>query len=672
MSAASLEKLLALPRFHKRLLQIGTDLALIALCFLAAMWLRLEHLGFASESRIWLALLPVIPVALGTFWHFGLYRSVMRFITAQAVLVIGSGVGLAALTLAAMAQLVPAPIPRSVPAIFAILLFTTISGTRFLMRSLIARHQTDTRRPVIIYGAGEAGRQLQDTLLHDRGYRAVAFVDDDPALHGSLIGGRCVHPPATLPALLRRYRNAQVLLALPSASRFRRREIVATLENIGAEIRTMPDLADIVSGRAAISALRRVMPEDLLGRDPIPPCAGLMGKTITGKVVMVTGAGGSIGSELCRQIIAQRPARLVLLDASEYALYAISTDLHDRLASSASPPPVETILGSVQNPGQIRAILRRFGAQTIYHAAAHKHVALVETNVVEGLRNNVFGTKVVADAAADFGVEHVILISTDKAVRPANVMGASKRLAELICQAKATQTRRTVFSMVRFGNVLGSSGSVIPRFRAQIEKGGPVTVTHPDITRFFMTIPEAAQLVIQAGAMARGGDVFVLDMGEPVRILDLAQSMIRLHGLKPYLIDENLQNPAKRDMAQDMAQGDIGIEIVGLNKGDKLYEELLIDSRPQATSHPRILTATELSLPPADLDRLLDQLQQACLAGDLPEIHAILHAAPLGYCPAQTPSPDQPSALTPVIAPVVQRRRIKRRQPLRAFGSLAG
>lgn len=623
MERAFLDRLLGLPRTRKRALQLAADALLIVLSFVAAMWLRLEHLAFIASPEIWLAFLPTLPFTLMVFWWVGLYRSVLRFITGQALVAIGTGVLVAAVTLALSAAALSVPIPGSVPIIFALLLFCAAGGARFAIRSLIRKPATIKRQPVIIYGAGDSGRQLHNALLHGGEYVPVAFVEDDPALQGTMINGCRVHAPSKLPRVLKNHAGAAILLAMPSASRTRRREIIAGLERLHVDIRTMPAMSDIVSGRASFSDLRRVAPEDLLGRDPIPPNPALMGQNVTGKVVLVSGAGGSIGSELCRQIIRYDPAALVLLDVSEFALYSIAHELRATDAAQGRRARVEPVLGSVQNPGCVQAVLRAFGVQTIYHAAANKHVAIVEENVVEGIRNNVFGTRVLADAAADAGVESFILVSSDKAVRPTNFMGASKRMAELICQAKASEGRATTFSMVRFGNVLGSSGSVIPRFRAQIEQGGPVTVTHRDITRYFMTITEAAQLVIQAGAMARGGDVFVLDMGEPVRIMNLAKSMIRLHGLKPYIMDSP-------DMPEP-SRGDIGIQITGLNKGDKLYEELLIGNNPEGTCHPRILTATETALAPDELDPLLDRLWCACQAFDLPLIHTILSEAPTDF-----------------------------------------
>ncbi len=618
-------RLTKLDRRIKRALQMFADAVLMVLCFIAAMVLRLENLRFLADPHIWLVLLPAILGTLAMFNILGLYRSVIRYINAHVMRAILAGVIVSAVLLFITAQILSAPVPRSVPGIYALLLFFATSTLRFLMRGLFRRNRLRDRQPVIIYGAGEAGRQLATALAHDCEHVPLAFVDDDPHLQQNWIEGKKVYAPDQIPQLIDRMSISCILLAIPSTSRARRREIVSRLEPLNIEIRTIPGIADIVDGRATYSDLRRVTPEDLLGREPVPPRADLMARNITGKVVLVSGAGGSIGAELCRQIIRHDPAALVLLEVSEFALYTITNDLRETLEHEGRDVPVEPILGSVQNPGRVRAILRSFGVQTVYHAAAYKHVVLVEENVVEGIRNNVFGTQVIAEAAAETGVESFILISTDKAVRPTNFMGASKRMAELVCQALAKEAPHTTFSMVRFGNVLGSSGSVIPRFRAQIEQGGPVTVTHRDITRFFMTIPEAAQLVIQAGAMARGGDVFVLDMGEPVRILDLAQTMIRLHGLKPYIVEDGI--------AANSADGDIPIRIVGLNKGEKLYEELLIGDNAHSTEHPRIMAATEVSLSRDELRRYLDRMTSACQNFDIAELRRIFLQAPLAYRP---------------------------------------
>mgnify|MGYP003670780818 CR=1 FL=1 len=623
--SALLSFLATLNRSTKRTLQVLCDAFLVVLCFFMAMGLRLESLAFASDPAVWLIPASVFPVTVLAFARLGLYRAVIRFISGQALLAILIGVAGSAVFMSLIATILGSNIPRSVPGIYAALLFISAGGIRFAMRTMFRKPALQNRAPVLIYGAGEAGRQLAHALANGREYAPVAFLDDDASLYTSSLAGRRVYSPAQAANLISELGVKTILLALPSVSRLRRREIVSRLEPLGVEVKSIPGMADIVTGRAGFTDLRNVTPEDLLGRDPVPPRAELMSRNIRGKVVLVTGAGGSIGSELCRQIIQHDPAALILLEVSEFALYSINLELTETLADAGNSLPVEPVLGSVQNPGRVRAVMRMFGVQTVYHAAAYKHVVLVEENVVEGIRNNVFGTLVVAEAAVELGVENFILISTDKAVRPTNFMGASKRMAELICQAMAKGHNVTTFSMVRFGNVLGSSGSVIPRFRKQIESGGPVTVTHRDITRFFMTIPEAAQLVIQAGAMAKGGDVFVLDMGDPVKIIDLAQTMVRLSGLKPYVLDESGRSEGER--------GDIAIKIVGLNKGEKLYEELLIGEDPQGTHHPRVMTATEVSLDRKELDGYLDHLFQACQAFDIPEIRQIFLNAPLAFSP---------------------------------------
>lgn len=617
--------MIELDRSTKRIFQVLADVSLILICFVAAMLLRLETNSFLTSSTVWLTVVPTIPATVLVFRQLGLYRAVLRFITGQALRAIVSGVLISAIALALSAQYLSAPIPRSVPLIYAVLLLLTTGGIRFVARTVLRNPTAKNGQSVAIYGAGDAGLQLQNAIDQGREFAAVAFIDDNPKLQGTLVGGRQVFSPGQMEKLVTEFGIKSVLLALPSVSRTRRREIIAQIEPWGVEIKTIPGMADIVSGRASFSELLTVTAEDLLGRDPVPPRADLMGKNITGKVVMVSGAGGSIGSELCRQIMECQPKALVLFEVSELALYTITTELRESALLSGKTTVIEPVLGSVKDADRVRSVLRAFGVQTIYHAAAYKHVVLVEENIVEGIANNVFGTRVLAEAAAEAGVESFTLISTDKAVRPTNFMGASKRMAELICQSLAAGPGRTVFSMVRFGNVLGSSGSVIPRFQAQIGQGGPVTVTHREITRYFMTIPEASQLVIQAGAMARGGEVFVLDMGDPVKILDLAKSMIRLHGLKPYVIDG--------DHGGEPASGDIGIQIVGLKKGEKLYEELLIGNDPQGTDHPRIMSATEVSLSRPALTQLLDRLQRACHSYDLPAIRAIFLDAPLTFTP---------------------------------------
>ncbi|CRK76339.1 MULTISPECIES: polysaccharide biosynthesis protein [Roseobacteraceae] len=621
-----------LSRRNKIALQIVLDSMLLAISFLGAMLLRLESLDFAGQPGIWGALLSSIMATLLAFWGLGLYRVVVRFITGRVLIIIGKGAVVAAISLFAAGLVFDASIPRSVPIIFAVFAFLSVGGLRFAARTYFRNPNHLNKRPVIIYGAGEAGLQLLNALFHGQEFAPVALVDDDPSLQNLGIGGLRVYSPDRIPRLVHETGARVILLAIPSLGRVRRREIVSALEDLQLEIKTIPGMSDIISGKAKISELRTVSAEDLLGRDPVAPDTELLGRNITGRVVMVSGAGGSIGSELCRQILTQNPSVLVLYDVSEFALYAIEAELSATAVRLLHQTKVVPILGSVQHSRRLEAAIKGFKVQTIYHAAAYKHVPLVEENVVEGIRNNVFGTLAITLAAQKLGVENFILISTDKAVRPTNVMGATKRIAELICQAHAQEASSTVFSMVRFGNVLGSSGSVIPRFRAQIEAGGPVTVTHKDINRYFMTIPEAAQLVIQAGALGQGGDVFVLDMGDPVKIMDLAFSMVKLHGLIPYMVDHPDQVLPEK--------GDIPVCVTGLRKGEKLFEELLIGNNPAPTKHPRIMTASEVSLPRDALMAVLDRLLQACEAFDLPAIVIILHELPLEYAPSSTEISD--------------------------------
>ena len=620
-----LHRISDLSRHTKIFVQILSDCLFISACFFMAMALRLDGFYFAEDATIWLPMLAVFPVTIVSFVRLGLYRAIVRYITSEALGAVAIGVIVSSVTLAAASTMFDVSVPRSVPGIYAILLLFTVGGSRFIVRSVFRRSMKSSRKPVIVYGAGDAGRQLVNALTHSKDYRPVAFVDDDERLHQTSIAGFRIYAPDKVPNLIVRTGARAILLALPSASRARRREIVQALSPHKIEIKTIPGVEDIVNGKAKFSDIRTVTPEDLLGRDPVPPRPELMRRNISGKVVLVTGAGGSIGSELCRQLIEYAPKALVLYELSEFALYSVEADLREIAARTGMMIDIFPVLGSVQNPERTRAVLRSFEVQTVYHAAAYKHVPLVEENVVEGVRNNVFGTLNLARLAIETGVEQFILISTDKAVRPTNFMGASKRMAELICQALAADQHRTVFSMVRFGNVLGSSGSVIPKFQAQIDQGGPVTVTHREINRYFMTIPEAAQLVIQAGAMGKGGDVFVLDMGEPIKILDLALSMIRLHGLTPYVVDSMEE--------VDKTRGDIAICITGLRKGEKLYEELLIGDNSSGTDHPRIMTASEVFLPYDRLIGLLDRLAAACKAFDLQAIRSIFLEAPLAYAP---------------------------------------
>jgi len=619
------QRLFDLPRGQKRAIQLVVDTGLMLASFGLAMALRLESLAFVTDPRIWAAMLVVIPCSLLVFMRLGFYRAVIRFISAQTGVTILLGIAFSTILLALVSALTAAAIPRSVPVIYAMLALLSVGGVRFVLRAIYQQSQIVLKEPVIIYGGGEAGRQLLATLQQGREYNVVAFVDDDPHLQGVEIGGVRVHASRLIGWLTRQHGVKRVLLAIPSASRQQRKVILDRLEPLPVRIQTMPGIADILSGKARITELREVALEDLLGRDPVPPRADLLDANIRGKVVLVSGAGGSIGSELCRQIVQRAPRVLVLLEVSEFALYTIDMELRQVVERQGLVLRIIPLLGSVQSTRRTEAALRQCHVETVYHAAAYKHVPMVERNVVEGIRNNVFGSRTLALAAIAAGVKDFILISTDKAVRPTNVMGASKRLAELVCQGLAAHQSGTRFAMVRFGNVLGSSGSVIPLFRRQIETGGPITVTGPEITRYFMTIPEAAQLVIQAGAMAQGGDVFVLDMGEPVKIVDLARRMVLLCGLTPYIV--SAEGPP--------GEGDIAIIFTGLRPGEKRFEELLIGTDPRATSHPRIMTAQETCLDWPALEDLLAALFAASVAQDVTAIRALLQAAPIGYQPAE-------------------------------------
>jgi FlaA1/EpsC-like NDP-sugar epimerase len=617
--------LLTLKRWQKIGLQVSVDFLLVLMAFFCAMALRLESVQFLADFPTIATGVVAAIFTLAVFRMLGLYRALVRYVTGKVLFTIGTGAVLSGALLYGASLVLEAGLPRSVPIVHATFVFLTISGVRFLARQLFRQPAQLGKRPVIIYGAGEAGLQLLNSLFHGRDYQPVALVDDNTSLQSLSVGGRRVFAPSELPQLVRDTGAKVILLAVPSMGRQRRREVIESLEELHVEIKTIPGISEIISGKAEISELRDVSAEDLLGRDPVAPDPALLRQNVEGKVVMVTGAGGSIGSELCRQILTQNPDTLVLYEVSEFALYQIETELSEAAQRLGYRARIAPVLGSVQHKRRLEIAIKAFAVQTIYHAAAYKHVPLVEENVVEGIRNNVFGTLEITHAARKHGVENFILISTDKAVRPTNIMGSTKRIAELICQAQAQESGSTVFSMVRFGNVLGSSGSVIPRFKSQIEAGGPITLTHLDITRYFMTIPEASQLVIQAGAMAKGGDVFVLDMGEPVKILDLAKSMVKLHGLTPYLVDDDQASPE---------QGDIAIRVTGLRKGEKLYEELLIGNNPSPTCHPRIMTASEASLPLRDLQSVLDRLFSACERFDLPTIIKILHELPLDYQPS--------------------------------------
>ncbi len=636
------QPLLRLSRTSKRVIQVATDLTILTAIFAFAMWLRLDSWAFVSNPRVWIALLPVLPITILVFVGMGFYRVVVRHITGRALLTIVLGCFVSGTALSLVSAALGLPVPRSVPIIYTLMAILAIGGIRYAFREIIALADNGKKERVAIYGAGEAGRQLVQMLRQSNQFLPVAFLDDQDSAQGTHVAGLRVYDPTQLAGLIESRSITSVLLAIPSAGKARRSEILMGMEQFPLHLRTVPGLTDILIGKARLDEIYDIAIEDLLGRDPVVPEPGLLGATIADKVVMVTGAGGSIGAELCRQILHQRPRHLILYELSELALYSIEQELQLIRQTEGLTCPISPILGSVQSRESVERALRLFKVQTVYHTAAYKHVPLVEYNVAEGVRNNVHGTRVVAEASVACKVESFILISTDKAVRPTNFMGASKRLAEMVCQELASRKDHTTkLSMVRFGNVLGSSGSIIPLFQRQIAAGGPLTVTHPDITRFFMTIPEAALLVIQAGAMAKGGEVFVLEMGDPVHIVDLATRMVRLHGLKPVLLEA--------DSTAKLGRGEIGIMFTKLRPGEKLFEELLIGNDPQPTNHPRILMANERFLPRDGIAGLLDALMQACTRNEIARIQQLLIQGQTDYQPnstivdpgwTQTPQPE--------------------------------
>ncbi|MCG9778651.1 polysaccharide biosynthesis protein [Photobacterium damselae] len=613
------EKLLSLSRPKKRIFSFLCDAIFIAVAYFSAFFVRLESFNPIYSIGLWQGLVPLIILTVFVFIKLGLYRAILRYLTFQALFVVSIGAILSVIAFYGLRFYIPELVPRTVPIIYGVFLALLAGGSRLVMRSFVSSRANSQRKRVVIYGAGTTGRQLCIALRQTTQYKPVAFIDSDPSLYHTMILGLDVYRPEDLLPMIENGTVDKVLLALPRASRSERKVVIDALAKYPIKVLTVPDMEDIVSGKAKVDELRDVPIEDLLGRDPVDPVCELMGRDISNKVVMVTGAGGSIGSELCRQILQQRPNKLILFELSEYALYAIERELAGIVEKNGLTVEVVPLLGSVQRKNRLRAVMDAFKVQTVYHAAAYKHVPLVEYNVVEGVRNNIFGTLYTAEAAVEAGVETFVLISTDKAVRPTNVMGTTKRMAELVLQALADTQSHTRFCMVRFGNVLGSSGSVIPLFKKQIRDGGPVTVTHENITRFFMTIPEASQLVIQAGAMGKGGDVFVLDMGESVRISDLARNLVRLSGLE--VRDE--QNP----------DGDIEIQYSGLRPGEKLYEELLIGDNVQKTSHERIMTAHEIKLTWQELNSILIKLDDACHNFEHEVIRELLLTAPTGFKP---------------------------------------
>ena len=602
------------PRF---LALMALDAVLCMLALLIAVMLGADRYPLPQTIPEKVVGIAVLLAALTIFTQQGLYRSLIRHMGQHAVWDLIRAVTYTAMVFGAGIFFSQIDVSRSAPLVFWLLLFAGTGGARMALKAMYQASSHNDARKVIIYGAGESGRQLLHALSHGADYRVVAFVDDNPAMHNTVINGRPVCDAALLEALVLEEGVQQVLLAVPSASHDRRREIISSLVGMPVHVRTVPKISELVAGRASVNQIQDVDLDDLLGRDPVSPQPELIGRCITDKVVMVTGAGGSIGSELCRQILEFGPRELILFEVSEFSLYRTERELRALCLRQGLSFPIVTLLGTVRDEQRLEALFTTFAVDTVYHAAAYKHVPMVEYNIAEGVANNVQGTWAAAKAADKAGVSTFVLVSTDKAVRPTNVMGASKRFAELILQGLAQLDTRTRFCIVRFGNVLGSSGSVVPLFREQIEQGGPVTVTHPEVSRYFMSISEAAQLVLQAGSMGTGGDVFVLDMGEPVKIVDLARRMIRLSG---YELEGDL-----------MSSDHIDIEFIGLRPGEKLHEELLLGTSVSGTGHPMILRAEEDSLDYAFLEKSVEALFAACRNMDCMAITAILRDHVSGF-----------------------------------------
>jgi FlaA1/EpsC-like NDP-sugar epimerase len=609
----------------KRISVLAVDAMLCVLTGWLAFYLRLGE-WVAWTGSVIVAMMASVVLTLPIFIKSGLYRAIFRYSGMPAMMAVTRAMLLYGVVFAGIFTVWGVPgVPRTVGLIQPLLLLVLVGASRAAARVWLGGlyHQQLRKAALpqaLIYGAGSAGRQLASAMANSPEIRVVGFLDEDDRLHGHVLNGLPIHNPVDLPELLQEARITDVLLAVPSVSRQRRNEILQFLAPHKVAVRTLPGLSDIATGKVSLSDVRELDIDDLLGREPVKPNGLLLNLNTHGKTVLVTGAGGSIGSELCRQIVKTGPKQLLLLEMSEFALYQIHQELSGVVADTAADLELVPLLGSVCDEVRMHEIMDTWQPHTLYHAAAYKHVPLVEHNPAEGVRNNVWGTRVCAEAAVRNGVRHFVLVSTDKAVRPTNIMGATKRLAEMVLQALADGSPRTTFSMVRFGNVLGSSGSVVPLFREQIKNGGPITLTHADITRYFMTIPEAAQLVIQAGAMGQGGDVFVLDMGEPVKIIDLARRIVELSGL------------TVRDEADP--SGDIELVVTGLRPGEKLYEELLIGDNPKPTQHPRIMKAHEQFVAWPELQVRLKALSLAVSANDVPAIRGLLQQLVSGYQPS--------------------------------------
>jgi FlaA1/EpsC-like NDP-sugar epimerase len=617
---------LSLPRYTKKIIVILIDITLCIISFWLALYLRLDEFISIRGNLLIVALIST-GVTIIVFWLFGLYRTMFRYSGKYALTSISFAVSIYGLFYLFIITIYGINgVPRSIGILQPLILFFVIGGSRLIIRyilninSLIEKKLLTLQR-ALVYGAGSAGRQLVSSLENNAQIKVMGFIDDDPVLHDQVIQGKDIFSPNDLFKVINTKNIDLILLAFPSVNRSKRMRILKSISKYKVIVRTLPSINDLVEGKISFSDIRDLDVADILGRDLILPDKYLLSKNISNKVVLITGAGGSIGSELSRQIVKLNPCKLILVEMSEYSLYKINQDLEEikKKLDITHKLEIISLLASVEDEVRISKILKTYKPDTLYHAAAYKHVSMVEENICEGIKNNIFGTLVMAKAAISAKVSNFVLISSDKAVRPTNIMGASKRIAELCLMALAENAKNlnTKFCTVRFGNVLDSSGSVIPKFKKQIIDGGPITLTHSDVTRYFMTIPEASQLVIQAGAMSEGSEVFVLDMGEPIKIKHLAKRIIELSGLS--VLDEDNQ------------EGDIKIEIIGLRPGEKLYEELLIGDNPQKTRHPKILKAHDSHISWEKLQKELLNLEIYIREGDVLEIIKVLEKLVKGF-----------------------------------------
>lgn len=602
--------LINLNRQKKQAIQVFFDIISVSFSFIFAFYLLNKHSILINTPKIWLALIFVILINIIIFYLLGLYKAVVRHISVESIKHIGIGIIISSIFMICAYKILRINSPFSIVFIYSVLLFLITLGARLILRELYYNHSKVKRKAVAIYGAGDAGRQILNSISKSTEYSPKMFIDDNDDLIGRRITSLNIYSMSQAEKLFEKYKIEVLLVAMPSVSKTARNNILNQLQKYPFSIKAMPSLIEIINGTVKIDDMKALSINDLIGRDIVEPDLKLMSEGIFNKVVLVSGAGGSIGSELCRQILVCKPKKLILLDISEAAIFYILQDL-EKLRPQNKSTEVIPIICSIQNEVHILKVLKKFNVQTIYHAAAYKHVPLVENNIVEAIRNNIFGTEILAKMSIKAKVENFILISSDKAVRPTNFMGATKRFAEILCQDLALK-KMTNFSMVRFGNVLGSSGSVIPQFENQIKQGGPVRVTHKDITRFFMTIPEAAQLVLQASSMGKSGDIFVLEMGSPIKIVDLAFRMIHLQGLKPYIKE-----------SESNVTGDIEVIITGLRPGEKLFEEVLLGDTAIKTSHPKIFMENLSRIQTKELNNLIKKLEEACNLGDVDKIKDI-------------------------------------------------